>query len=78
VKIEIFPDAASAAHAAAGFLAGESRASIAAPRPVCGRPERWQHSLVDASCSAREDVQWDAIQFLQVDERVALEMLTET
>jgi len=71
VKIEIFPDAATAARAAAVFVAAEARTAIAARgRFIAGlsggsTPWLMLHAL------AREHVQWDAVQFVQVDERVA-------
>jgi len=71
VKLEIFPDAASVARAAAALIAAESLAAIAARgRFVAafsggGTPGLMLRAL------AREEVRWDAVQIVQVDERVA-------
>jgi len=71
VKIEIFPDAASAARAAAVFVRTEARAAIAARGrfilALSGGSTPW----LMLRALAREQVQWDAVRFVQVDERVA-------
>ena len=71
VKIEIFPDAASAARAAAVFVAAESRAAIAARGRFVAALSGGSTPWLMLCALAREHVQWDAVQFVQVDERVA-------
>ena len=71
MKIEIFPDAASVARAAAVFIAAESRAAIAARglfvAALSGGSTPW---LMVRAFDA-EEVLWDAVQVVQVDERIA-------
>lgn len=71
MNIEIFPDTLSVASAAASFIARESRAAIAARGrfvlALSGGSTPW----LMLRCLAREEMQWDAMQIVQVDERVA-------
>jgi 6-phosphogluconolactonase len=71
VKIEIFPDAASAAHAAAVFIAAESRTAIAARGRFVAALSGGSTPWLMLRALSREDVRWDAVQVVQVDERVA-------
>ena len=71
VKIEIFPDAASAAREAAVFVAAEARAAIAARGRFVAALSGGSTPWLMLCALAREHVQWDAVQFVQVDERVA-------
>ena len=71
MKIEVLADADAVARAAAAFLAAEARAAVA----ECGRfivavsggDTPWQMLRL----LAREDVPWDGLHFVQVDERIA-------
>jgi 6-phosphogluconolactonase len=71
MNIEVFPDAAAAARAAATFVAAEARASVAARRrfvfAVSGGHTPWQ--MLQAL--AAESVPWHGVHVVQVDERVA-------
>jgi 6-phosphogluconolactonase len=71
VNIEVFPDAASAAHAAAVFIAAESRAAIASRGrfviALSGGSTPW----LMVRALAVEEVEWEAVHIFQVDERVA-------
>jgi 6-phosphogluconolactonase len=71
MKIEILPDEAAVARRAAGVVAAEARAAVADRGrfvvAVSGGHTPWQmlRALAD------EDVPWDGVQVVQVDERVA-------
>jgi len=71
VKIEIFPDAVSAARAAAVFVAAESRAAIAARGRFVAALSGGSTPRLMFRAVACEEVRWDAVQLFQVDERVA-------
>ncbi len=71
MKIQIFPDAGSVAHAAAVFIAAESRAAIAARGRFVAAFSGGSTPWLMLRALAREEVQWDAVQVVQVDERVA-------
>ena len=71
LKTEIFPDAASTANAAAAFVASESRAAIAARGRFVAALSGGSTPWLMLRALARVDVRWDAVQFVQVDERVA-------
>jgi len=71
VKVQIFPDAGSVAHAAAIFIAAESRAAIAARGRFVAAFSGGSTPWLMLRALAREEVQWDAVQVVQVDERVA-------
>lgn len=71
MKIEVFADAASAAREAARIVAAEARKAVA-ERGLCaaafsGGSTPW----LMLRALAGEDVPWDALQIVQVDERVA-------
>jgi 6-phosphogluconolactonase len=71
VRIEALPDAESVARAGAAFTAGEARAAVAARGrfvvAFSGGHTPWQmlRALAD------EDMPWDGVHVVQVDERVA-------
>jgi 6-phosphogluconolactonase len=71
LKIEVYPDAKSAARAAAAFIAGEARTVIAARGrcvlAVSGGSTPW----IMLRELTGENLQWDAMHIVQVDERVA-------
>jgi len=71
VKIQIFPDAPSVANAAAIFIAAESRAAIAARGRFVAAVSGGSTPWLMLRALAREEVRWDAVQIVQVDERVA-------
>jgi 6-phosphogluconolactonase len=71
MKIDVLPDEAAVARQAAAFVAAEARAAVTARGrfvvAVSGGHTPWQmlRALAD------EDVPWDGVQVVQVDERVA-------
>jgi len=71
MQIEILPDAASVAHAAARLVAAEANAAVKARGrfllAVSGGQTPWE--MLRALTS--ENVQWPAVHIFQVDERVA-------
>ena len=71
MKIEIFPDADAVAQKAAALVAAEARGAVAARGrfilAVSGGHTPWQMLGV----LAQEDLPWDSIHIVQVDERVA-------
>jgi 6-phosphogluconolactonase len=71
MKVRIFANAGSVAREAAAIIAEEARAAIAARggfvMAVSGGRTPW----VMLRALAREDVPWDAVHVVQVDERVA-------
>jgi 6-phosphogluconolactonase len=73
MKVEVFDDADSVAREAAATVAAEARAAIAARggfiMAVSGGRTPW----LMLRALAREDLPWDAVQIVQVDERVAPE-----
>jgi 6-phosphogluconolactonase len=71
MNIETFPDALSVASAAASFIAKESRAAIAARGRFVVALSGGSTPWLMLRCLAREDIQWNALEIVQVDERVA-------
>jgi 6-phosphogluconolactonase len=71
MNVKIFPDALSTASAAASFIAAESRAAIAARGGFVVALSGGSTPWLMLRCLAREDLHWDAMQLVQVDERVA-------
>jgi len=71
MKIEIFPDADAVAQKAAAIVAAEARGAVAARgrfiMAVSGGHTPWQMLGV----LAKEDLPWDSMHIVQVDERVA-------
>jgi 6-phosphogluconolactonase len=71
MKIEVYPDAEAVAKQAAAFIAAEARAAVAARGrfvlAVSGGRTPWL-MLRDL---AEEDVPWDALDLVQIDERIA-------
>ena len=70
-RIDLFSDATSAAHAAAVFIAKECRAVIAARGRFVAAFSGGTTPWLMLRALADLEVQWDAVQLLQVDERVA-------
>jgi 6-phosphogluconolactonase len=71
VKIEIFPDAASVTRAAAVFIAAESRAAIAARGRFVAALSGGNTPWLMLRALWDQGVPWDAVQVVQVDERIA-------
>jgi 6-phosphogluconolactonase len=71
VKIEIFPDAASVAVAAANFVAAESRAAIATRSRFVVALSGGSTPWLMLRALAFEEINWEAVELIQVDERVA-------
>ena len=71
MKCEVFADAAAVARAAAGIIAAEARASVAARGrfviAVSGGKTPWQM----LRALANEEVPWKGVHVVQVDERIA-------
>ncbi len=79
MKVEVFPDADAVARAAAGLIAADARAAVAArgrfTLAVSGGHTPWKMLRLLAG----EDVPWSGLHLFQVDERVApLAIRTET
>jgi 6-phosphogluconolactonase len=70
-KTEIFPDAASAARAAAVFIASESRAAIAVRGRFIAALSGGSTPWLMLRDLALENIRWDAVQLVQADERIA-------
>jgi 6-phosphogluconolactonase len=71
VNIEVSAEAAFAARAAAAFVAAECRAAIAAGDRFIAAFSGGTTPWLMLRALADEELQWDAIQVLQVDERIA-------
>lgn len=71
MKLEILPDAAAAASAAAVYIAAESRAANTARRRFLAAVSGGSTPWLMLRALAQEQVPWDAIHIVQVDERVA-------
>jgi 6-phosphogluconolactonase len=71
MEIEIFPDAPSGAQAAAVFIAVESHAAIAARGRFVAALSGGSTPWLMLRALAREEVRWDAVQVVRVDERIA-------
>ncbi len=71
MKVEVFPDADAVARAAAGLIAADARAAVAARGrftfAVSGGHTPWKMLRL----LAKEDVPWSGLHLFQVDERVA-------
>ena len=70
MRIDVLPDADAAARKAAAIIAGDVRAAVSRGRfvmAVSGGHTPWQM----LRALAAEDLPWDLVQVLQVDERVA-------
>jgi 6-phosphogluconolactonase len=71
MKIEVYPDADSVAREAAKFIAAEARAAVASRgsfvMAVSGGHTPW----IMLRNLAREEMRWNAVHVVQVDERVA-------
>jgi 6-phosphogluconolactonase len=71
MKIEILPDAAAAASAAAVFVAAEWRAANTERRPFVAGLSGGSTPWLMLRALAHEQVTWDTIKIVQVDERIA-------
>jgi len=71
MKLEVFPDADSVAREAAAIVAAEARAAIAARGSFVMAVSGGRTPWLMLRALAREDVPWDAVEVVQVDERVA-------
>src|SRR5713226_6533140 len=71
MKIRVFADADAVAQAAATFIACEARAAIAARGRFVMAVSGGQTPWLMLRALAREEVPWDAVHVVQVDERVA-------
>jgi 6-phosphogluconolactonase len=71
MKIETFPDAETAARAAAIFIAAKSRAANIAQGRFVAALSGGSTPWLMLRALAREEVPWNAFQIIQVDERIA-------
>jgi 6-phosphogluconolactonase len=71
MKVEVFADADSVAREAAAIVAAEARAAIAARGKFVMAVSGGRTPWLMLRALAREDVPWDAVHVVQVDERVA-------
>jgi 6-phosphogluconolactonase len=71
MKIEVFADADSAAREAAAFATAEARAAITARGRFVMAVSGGQTPWLMLRALAREEVPWDGLHVVQVDERVA-------
>ena len=71
MKVEVFADADSVAKAAAATVAAEARAAIAARGSFVMALSGGHTPWLMLRALAHEDVSWEAVQLVQVDERVA-------
>src|SRR6266550_8183359 len=73
MKIEVFADADAVAQQAAALIAAEARAAVAARRSFVMAVSGGHTPWIMLRDLAREDVPWNAVHVVQVDERVAPE-----
>jgi 6-phosphogluconolactonase len=71
MKIKVFADVDSVAQAAAAFIAGEARMAIAARGRFVMAVSGGQTPWLMLRALAREELPWNAVHVVQVDERVA-------
>src|SRR3989475_2860666 len=71
MKVRIFADAGSVARQAAAMVAQEARAAVAARGGFVMALSGGRTPWLMLRALAREDVPWDAVHVVQVDERVA-------
>ena len=71
MKIEVFPDDESTARAAAKFIATEARAAVAARGQFMMAVSGGRTPWIMLSALGNEEVPWEHIHVVQVDERVA-------
>jgi len=71
MKVEVFADADSVAKAAAATVAAEARAAIAARGSFVMAVSGGRTPWLMLRALANEDVPWEAVHIVQVDERVA-------
>lgn len=73
MKIEVLPDPDAVARRAAGFIAGAARAAVGARGRFVFAVSGGRTPWVMLRALAGEDVPWQAVEVVQVDERVAPE-----
>ena len=73
MNIEVFPDAESVARRAAAFIADAARAAVSARGRFVFAVSGGRTPWVMLRALALEDVPWQAVEIVQVDERVAPE-----
>ena len=73
MNIEVLPDAESVAHRAAAFIADAARAAVSARGRFVFAVSGGRTPWVMLRALAKEDVPWQAVEIVQVDERVAPE-----
>jgi 6-phosphogluconolactonase len=73
MKVEVYADADSVAREAAALVAAEARAAVAARRRFVMAVSGGRTPWLMLRALAREDVPWDVVHVVQVDERVAPE-----
>jgi 6-phosphogluconolactonase len=73
MKVEVFPDADSVAREAAAFVAAEARAAIAERGRFVVAVSGGRTPWLMLRALAHEDVPWDDVHVVQVDERIAPE-----
>jgi 6-phosphogluconolactonase len=73
MKLEIFSDAESTAHAAAALITTEVRAAVTARRQFVMAVSGGHTPWIMLSALASQPVPWEAVHVVQVDERVAPE-----
>jgi 6-phosphogluconolactonase/glucosamine-6-phosphate isomerase/deaminase len=71
VRIEVLADEAAVAQAAAAFIAGEARETVAARGRFVLALSGGRTPLLMFRALAREDVPWHSVHVVQVDERIA-------
>ncbi len=71
MRVEILADAEAVAHRAAGILATEARAAVAARGRFLMALSGGHTPWLMLRALAAEEVPWEAVEVLQVDERVA-------
>src|SRR6266550_8326672 len=71
MKIEVFADADAVAQQAAALIAAEARAAVAARRSFVMAVSGGHTPWIMLRDLAREDVPWNAVHVVQVDERIA-------
>ena len=73
MKIEVLPDAGAVARRAAGFIAAAARSAVSSRGRFVFAVSGGRTPWIMLRDLVREDVPWEAVQILQVDERVAPE-----
>ena len=71
MQIEVLPDGEAASLRGAKVIAAAARASVTARRPVSDGGQRGEEPVEDVLRFSQEDVPWEKVEIIQVDERVA-------